>query len=151
MDVPVDLVFVTYHGKNLCHGVVLSFDAVVSAGVVGAGREFVYVEQFIYRCWEQGAKLRSVIGQEGGRAPPERDVAVHQDIGVTFSGEFGCSDSEHVRAAAEAIREKEDVSVSSGRGRQGRKESTLAEIPGLLGKGIGKPGQRTVWREVLRA
>ena len=82
MDVPVDLVFVTDHGKNLCHGVVLSFDAVVSAGVVGAGREFVYAEQFIYRCWEQGAKLRSVIGQEGGRAPPERDVAVHQDIGV---------------------------------------------------------------------
>ena len=93
MDVPVDLVFVTDHGKNLCHGVVLSFDAVVSAGVVGAGREFVYAEQFIYRCWEQGAKLRSVIGQEGGRAPPERDVAVHQDIGGAFRGEFGCSDS----------------------------------------------------------
>ena len=62
MDVPVVLVFVTDHGKHLYHGVVYSFDAAVSAGVVGAGREFVYAEQFIYGCCELGAKLRSVIG-----------------------------------------------------------------------------------------
>ena len=65
--------------------------------------------------------MRSVIVQKGGCASSERDVAVHQDVGGAFCGEFGCGDSEHVRAAAEAIREKVDVRVSSGRGWQGPK------------------------------
>ena len=34
---------------------------------------------------------------------------------------------------------------------RGPKYSTLAAMPGLLGKGMGSIGQRTVWREVLRA
>ena len=64
-------------------------------------------------------KLRSFIGKKGGRATPETDVAVHQDVGGSpgFSSEFGCDGSEHVRTGAETIREMEDVRVSSGRGR----------------------------------
>ena len=105
MDVPVVLVFVTDHGKHLCHGVVYSFNATVSPWVVGAGGEYL-LPSSLYGCCELDAKLRSVIGQEGERTSPERDLAVRQDIGGAFSGEFGCSDSEHVRAAAEAIREE---------------------------------------------
>ena len=44
VEVPVVLMFVGDHGKHLCHGVVDPFNATVSARVVGAGREFVYVE-----------------------------------------------------------------------------------------------------------
>ena len=102
MDVPVDLVFVTDHGKHLCHGVAYTFNAAVSADMVCAGREFVY----------------TVIRQNGGRATPEKDVAVHHDVGSAFCGEFSCCQSEHTRAAAETIREKEDVRISSGCGRQ---------------------------------
>ena len=52
--------------------------------------------------------------QEGGRVSPEMGVAVHQDVGSIFCGEFGCYDSEHVRMAAEMICEKEDVSIIFG-------------------------------------
>ena len=34
---------------------------------------------------------------------------------------------------------------------RGPKKSTLTATPGLLGKGMGRTDQRTVWREVLRA
>ena len=50
---------------------------------------------------------------------PDRDVAVDQNVGSAFCGEVAWVDSEHVRAVAEIIREKEDVRVSLGRGRQG--------------------------------
>ena len=88
MDVPVVLVLVTDHGERLCHSGVYAFDATVSGRVVGSSREFVDAEQFIYGSCELGAKLRSVIGQEGGWTSPERDVTVHQDIDGTFCGEM---------------------------------------------------------------
>ena len=75
----------------------------------------------IYGSCQLGTKLRSVIGQEGGWASPERDVTVHQDIGSAHCGEFCRCDSEHIRTAAEAVCEEEDIGVSSGRGRQGPK------------------------------
>ena len=108
VDVPVVLMSVANHGNDLCHCMVNAFYATVTAGVVGAGREFADAEKLIYCSCQLGTKLRSVIGQEGGWAKPERDVAVHQDIGGAFCGEFCRCDSEHVRAAAEAIREKVD-------------------------------------------
>ena len=73
--------------------------------------------------------------QEGGKTSPERDVAVHQDIGGAFSGEFCRGDSGHVRAAAEAIREKEDVGVSSGRGWQGPKVIDADRDSRFVGQG----------------
>ena len=46
---------------------------------------------------------------------------VHQDVCGTYGGEFGCGDGKHARAAAKAVREEEDVWVSSSRYRQGPK------------------------------
>ena len=60
----------------------------------------------------------SVVGQEGGRVTPESDVAVNQDVHSAYCGEFSCGDSEHIHTAAETAREKEDIEVSSDRGRQ---------------------------------
>ena len=59
-----------------------------------------------------------VVGQEGGRATPERNVAVNQDVPSVFCVEFSCGNIEHVRTAAETVREKEDIKVSPGRSRQ---------------------------------
>ena len=56
----------------------------------------------------------SIIGQEGGRASPQGNEAVHQDVCGAFS-QFGCGDGKHVSAAAKAVREEEDVLVSSSR------------------------------------
>ena len=56
--------------------------------------------------------MRSVIGQKGGRASPERDLVVHQDVGSAFCGEFGSGDREYVRMANETVREQEEVRVS---------------------------------------
>ena len=59
-----------------------------------------------------------VVGQEGGRATPERNVAVNQDVPSVFCVQFSCGNIEHVRTAAETVREKDDIKVSSGRIRQ---------------------------------
>ena len=40
---------------------------------------------------------------------------------VPFGGDFGCGDGKDVSAAAKAVREEEDVCVSSSRDRQGPK------------------------------
>lgn len=64
-----------------------------------------------------GAKLRFVVGQEIGRGSSEKNVTVLKDVGGAFCGEFGFGVSEDVRMVAETIREKEDVSVFSSRGR----------------------------------
>ena len=79
--------------------------------------------------------MRPVIGPEVEQASPETDVVVHQDVGSAFCDEFGCGDSGHVRTAADTIHDKEDVRLSSG---FCSKLSTLTEMSGLLGKGIGR-------------
>ena len=53
--------------------------------------------------------MRSIIGQKGGRASPQENEAVHQDVCGAFGGEFGCGDGKHVSAAAKAVPEEEDV------------------------------------------
>ena len=85
-------------------------------------------------------KLRSFIGQKGGRATPETDVAVHQDVGDSpgLSGEFGCDGSEHVRTGAETIREKENVRVSSSRGRPRPKVVDADRDGRAIGQGYSK-------------
>ena len=118
MDLPVILMLITDHSKHLRHGVVEMFNATVYARAVGAGRDFMYVKEFIYGGCELGANLRSVIRKAGGRSTQEKDVAIHQDVDSAVCGEFGCGDSEHVRTAAERIRKEEDVRISSGRCRQ---------------------------------
>ena len=60
--IPVILVFVPDHGKHLCHGVVYAFHTPVTAGVVGACREFVYTQEFLNDRRELFAELESVIG-----------------------------------------------------------------------------------------
>lgn len=78
----------------------------------------MYAEEFKHSGCELGEKLRPVVGQEGGRASLVKNVAVRQDVVGAFGSEFDCNDSEHVRMAAETIREEEDVNVSSSRGWQ---------------------------------
>ena len=65
-----------------------------------------------------GHKIEVRYRIKGGRVSPKRDIAFHHDVGSAFCGEFGCGDSEHICAAAETIREKEDVRISSSLGRQ---------------------------------
>ena len=93
--------------------------------------------------------MGSIIGQEGGWASPYRDEVIHLDVCGAFG--FGRGNGKHIRATAKAVREKEDVGTSSSRYRQGPKIVTLTATPGLLGRGMGRTGQRIVWREVLSA
>ena len=58
--------------------------------------------------------------------------AVHRDVGGTFSCELRGGDREHVRPPTQAVREDENVRISSSCDRQGNKV-----VPGLLGKGDG--------------
>jgi len=46
-------------------------------------------------------------------------MLIDEDVSRALSGEFGRGDSEHVGAATEAVREEQNVSVASGRGREG--------------------------------
>ena len=69
---------------------------------------------------------------------------VHQDVCGAFGGEFGCGDGKNVRATAKAIREEEDVLVSSSRYRQGPKVvNTDGDARAVgLGDGEGWPANR---------
>lgn len=68
MNVPVVLVFITHHGKHLHHDIIDAFDTTIGARVVGACRDFVYAEQFVYGNCELSAELWSDVGLECGRA-----------------------------------------------------------------------------------
>ena len=61
---------------------------------------------------EFGAELESVVGKEGNRASPERDVPVDQYVGRAGSGELSLSSSVHVGAPAETVGEEENVGVA---------------------------------------
>lgn len=39
--------FVTYHGKHLCHGMIDTLDAAISARMVGACHEVLYFEYVV--------------------------------------------------------------------------------------------------------
>ena len=61
------------------------------------------------------------MGEEGGWTSPERDEAIHEDIGGSFRCKFRGGNSEHVRTTAGAVREEEGVEILLGRGMQGPK------------------------------
>ena len=86
-----------------------TFHASVSTGVIGARRELMYPYQLVYGGRQSSAGLRSVIEQKGGRAFPQRDEAVHQNVCGGFGDELGCGHGKHVCAAAKAVRDEEDV------------------------------------------
>lgn len=65
--VPVVLVFVTDNGKHLRYVVASAFDAALSARVGSTFYELMHTEWFEYGGCELSAKLRSVVGHEGGR------------------------------------------------------------------------------------
>ena len=77
---------------------------------------------------------------------PRGVKAVYQGVSSTFCCELRGGDNEHVRPPAEAICKKDDVRISSGRGRQGSKinKSTLTAFPGLFGEGTERVGHRMV-------
>ena len=92
--------------------------------------------------------MGSIIGQEGGWASPYRDEVIHLDVCGAFG--FGRGNGKHIRATVKAVREKEDVGTSS-RYRQGPKIVNTDGNARAVGQGMGRTGQRIVWREVLRA
>ena len=82
-----------------------TFYASVPAGVVGARGKLMNPEQLVNGGRESRTKLKAIIGQEGGRASPQRNEAVYQNVCGTFGGNFGRSNSEHVGTAAKTVRE----------------------------------------------
>ena len=93
-----------------------TFYAAVNARVVITCREFVYAEEFVSGCRKLGTELEFIVGEENGWVSPEGNEAVYQNVGGSLSCKFHGSDSKHVRPAAEAVREEEDVRISSGCG-----------------------------------
>ena len=82
--------------------------------------------------------MGSIIRQEGRRASPERDEAVHQDVCGAFGCEFGRGNGKPVCATAKAVREKEDVGISSSRYRQGPKIVNTDGDARAVGQGDGE-------------
>ena len=82
-----------------------TFYASVSAGVVGARGKLINPEQLVNGGRESSTKLKAIIGQEGGRASPPRNEAVYRNVCGAFGGKFGRGNSEHIGAAAKAVRE----------------------------------------------
>ena len=82
-----------------------TFYASVSAGVVGARGKFMNPEQLVNSGRESSTKLKAIIGQEGGRASPQKNEAVYQNVCGAFGGKLGRGNSEHVGTVAEAVRE----------------------------------------------
>lgn len=136
LDIIIILMLITDHSEDLRYGVVHTFDVTTSVRVVGACREFLYVEGFLHSSCSLGAKLRSSVGQDGGPASPKRDVAVHQNVGGPFGGEVGCGNSEYVRLAAETIREEDIKRSSHGTtkdvGQGDREDLPANQFPGIL-------------------
>ena len=81
-----------------------TFYASVAAGVVGARGELVNPEQFLNGGRESSTKLKAIIGQEGGRASPQRNEAVYRNV----CGAFGVN-SAVVTANMSARRLKRSV------------------------------------------
>ena len=82
-----------------------TFYASVAVGVVGARGELVNPEQLVNGGRESSTTLEAIIGQEGGRASPQRKGAVYQNVCGAFGGKFGRGNSKYVGTAAKAVRE----------------------------------------------
>ena len=63
---------------------------------------------------------------------------VHQDVCGAFG--FGRGNGKHIRATAKAVREKEDVGISSSRSRQGPKTVNTDGNARAVGQGDGEDG-----------
>ena len=63
---------------------------------------------------------------------------VHQDVCSAFG--FGRGNGNHIRATAKAVREKEDVGISSSRYRQGPKIVNTDGNVRAVGQGDGEDG-----------
>ena len=103
----------------MAHCVVHSLDAAVAAGVIGARGDFAGAQKFVYRGRELGAELRATVKEQCRGTAPDGDEPVDENVGRSFGSEFRFGDGEHVSTAAEAVREEEDVGVSSSRGWKG--------------------------------
>ena len=79
--VPVGSLFTDQYGKHQSHRIIKALDATVSAGLIGAGGDLVNAEALVKSAGKVRSKLKSVVGNEGDEASPERDVAVDEDVG----------------------------------------------------------------------
>ena len=78
--------------------------------------------------------MGSIVGEGSGWTFWERDEAVCQNVGGSFSCTFRGGDSEYVRPATEAVREEEDLRTSAGHGRQGPKVVNANGITRAVGQ-----------------
>ena len=80
--------------------------------------------------------MGSIVGQEDGWAFPYE--VVYQDVCGAF--DFGRGNGKHIRATAKAVREKEDVGISSSSYRQGLKIVNTDGNASAVGQGDGEDG-----------
>ena len=118
---------------------------------VYTGGEFFTTEEFTHGDRKLCAELESINRQQGGGATPYRDTAVTSLLAAPLA-----VNSAAFTGNISARRLKRSVKVSVyecpravvGRG---ARRSTLTETSEVLGSGIWRVGQRTLWREVLCA
>lgn len=89
---------------------------------------------------ELRAELKAIIRNKSSGASPQKNVKVDEDIGGAFGDEFGHDDDEYVGAAAEAVREEEDVGFAAGHGRQRFEIVDAYYDAGAIGEGHGVDG-----------
>ena len=89
MKIPIVLSLVDDHGEHLSHGVVDAFNPTVAVGMVGTCSDFAHVEALKKGNRQFGAELKTIVGQDAGRAAPERYVFVDQNVSGALGGEGG--------------------------------------------------------------
>ena len=95
-----------------------AFHTAVTTGVVGAGGDFAYAEEFE----DGGRKLRgeveTIVGKKAHRASPEWNVLIDEYVGGSFGRVVGRGDGIHVGSPAKAVGEEEDISIAAWSSRE---------------------------------
>ena len=107
------------HCQYMGHGVVYTLLPTVEVGMVGAGGNFSNPEVLIYGVRKPGTELETVVRVDAGRALPEMNIPVDENVSRALGGERCRTDGLDVDSAAEPISEQQAVGISSRRHRQG--------------------------------
>ena len=119
MSIPVILMLIDNNYEYLSHGIVHALDVTAAVGMAGACICFSHDLKLVHSMSQLGVEMEAVVGVETNGASPTRGVLVHQDVSSALSYIFGRINSIHVCAPAQTVGEKEDVSVSFWRNREG--------------------------------
>lgn len=113
MSVPIISSIVHHHGEHLGHCRVDALNAAISRRVVliGTCGEFVGAGEIL-----DGA---GQIWEKRSGAPPQRNVAVYEDVGGALGSQFGGGDANmparQLMRSAKRVRKEEDVGAAAGR------------------------------------